>query len=106
MIAPFIEQLFWQMLLYPESTQRGPLGSVLGGREIRIDEMASAYRGVLSEREEGPDTVVVTVELAPEDTEIQTIVIELRLGRAEGYWVVVAFSDLARTFAELLEQGR
>ena len=106
MIAPFIEQLFWQMLLDPEATQRGPLGSVLGGREIRIDEMVSAYQGVLSERDEGPDTVVVTVELAPDGARIQPIAIELRLGRAEGYWVVVAFSDLAQTFAELMEQGR
>ncbi len=106
MIAPLIEQLFWQMLLDPESAQRGMLGSVLGGREIRIDEMAAAYRGVLSEREEGPDTVVVTVELAPDNAEIQPIAVELRLGRAEGYWVVVAFTDLAQTFAELMEQGR
>ena len=106
MIAPFVEQLFWQMLLDPESAQRGPLGSVLGGREIRIDEMVAAYRGVLSEREEGPDTVTVTVELAPDDAEIQPVAVELRLGRAEGYWVVVAFSDLAQTFAELMERER
>ena len=106
MIAPLIEQFFWQMLLDPESVQRGPLGPVLGGREIRIDEMAAAYQGVLSEREEGPDTVVVTIELAPDDAEIPPIAVELRLGRAEGYWVVVAFSDLAQTFAELMEQGR
>ena len=106
MIAPLIEQLFWQMLLDPEAAQRGPLGSVLGGREIRVDEMAAAYQGVLSEREEGPDTVVVTVELAPDDANIQPIAVELRLGRAEGHWVVVAFSNLAQTFAELVEQGR
>lgn len=106
MIAPFIEQLFWQMLLDPESARRGMLGSVLAGREIRIDEMAAAYQGVLSEREEGPDTVVVTVELAPDNAEIQPIAVELRLGRAEGYWVVVAFTDLAQIFAELMEQGR
>lgn len=106
MIAPFIEQLFWQLLLDPESAQRGPLGSVLGGREIRIDEMAAAYRGVLSEREEGPDTVVVTVELAPDDADMQPVAVELRLERTDGYWVVVAFSDLAPTFAELMERGR
>jgi hypothetical protein len=106
MIAPFIEQMFWQLLLDPESAQRGPLGSALGGREIRIDEMASAYQGVSSEREEGPDSVIVTVELVPVGAEIQTIALELRLGRAEGYWVVVAFSDLAQTLAEFMERGR
>ena len=106
MIAPFIEQFFWQMLLDPESVQRGPIGSVLGGREIRIDEMGSAYRGVLSERAEGPDTVVVTVEFAPDNAEIQPFAVELRLGRAEDYWVVVAFTDLTQIFAELMEQGR
>ena len=68
--------------------------------------MVAAYRGVLSEREEGPDTVTVTVELAPDDAEIQPVAVELRLGRAEGYWVVVAFSDLAQTFAELMERER
>jgi hypothetical protein len=93
------------MLLDPEALQRGPLASVLGNRDIRFDEIASAYQGVVSQREEGPDEIVVEVELAPEDLAGQSIVVNLRLERAEGYWRVIAFSDLAETFGELMERG-
>ncbi len=105
MIAPLIEQVFWQMLLDPEALQRGPLASVLGNRDIRFDEIASAYQGVVSQREEGPDEVMVEVELAPEDLDGQSIIVDLRLERAEGHWIVIAFSDLAETFGELMQRG-
>ena len=84
-------------------SERGPRASVLGGRNIRFDEMASAYQGVLSQQEEGPDEVVVEVEIAPDDA--QPFTVELRLQRAEGYWRVIAFSNLAQTFGSLMERG-
>ena len=105
MIAPLIEQMFWQMLLDPEALQRGPLASVLGDRTIRFDEISSAYQGVVSQLEEGPDEIVVQVELAPEDLDGRSITVDLRLERAEGYWRVIAFSGLGETFGELMERG-
>ena len=106
MIAPFIEQFFWQMLLDPEATQRGPLAQVLRGRDIRLDKLAAAYQGVISQSENGADSVLATVELAPDDVAIGPVRLALQLERAEGYWRVVAFSNLAQTFGELLERDR
>ena len=105
MIAPLIEQLFWQMLLDPEAAQRGPLAAALGGRDIRLDEMASSYQGVVSQHEEGPDEIVLGLELAPDDADVEPITVDVRLERQEGYWKVVAFSNLSQTFGELMERG-
>ncbi len=101
MIAPLMEQLFWQMMLDPESIAQGPMGSMLGNKSLPFEELGSAFQGVLEERTEGNESIVA-IELADEDSERPPLVLEMRLERVEGDWQVVAFENLGDIIAEEL----
>ena len=99
MIAPFMEQIFWQMMLHPESMGQGPLGMVLGNQPLPFEELGSAFQGVLEERTEGNESIVA-IELLDEDSEGPPLVLELRLERVEGKWQVTAFENLGDIIVE------
>jgi len=101
MIAPLMEQLFWQMMLDPESLQQGPLGMMLRNQELPFENLASAYRGVLSEHQEGNEAIVA-IELLDEDSDRPPMVFQLRLERIEGDWQVVAFENLSDAIEEAM----
>ena len=101
MIGPLMEQLFWQMMLDPESLQQGPLGMMLGNQELPFKDLASAYRGVLREHQEGNEAIVA-IELLDEDSGRPPMVFQLRLERIEGDWQVVAFENLSDAIAEAM----
>ncbi|MCH7683079.1 MAG: hypothetical protein IIB35_05070 [Gemmatimonadetes bacterium] len=101
MIAPLMEQLFWQMMLDPESLQQGPLGMMLGNRELPFEDIASAYQGVLREEREG-NKAIVAIELLDENSGRPPMVFQLRLERVEGDWQVVAFDNLSDAIAEVM----
>ena len=101
MIAPLMEQLFWQMMLDPESLQQGPIAMVLGNRPLPFAELGNAYRGVLEERREGAEAIVA-IELLDEAAGAPPTVVQLRLERVEGDWQVVAFDNLSEVIAEAL----
>jgi hypothetical protein len=102
MIAPLMEQLFWQMMLDPESLQEGPLAMVLGTQPLPFEELGEAYRGVLEEQREG-DGAIVAIELLDEAAGAIPMVIQLRLERVEGDWRVVAFDNLSQAIAEVMQ---
>ena len=99
MIAPFMEQIFWQMMLDPESVGQGPLGMVLGDRSLPFAELGSAFQGVLEERTEGNESIVA-IELFDEDSGRPPLVLEMRLERVEGKWQVTAFENLSDIIVE------
>ena len=99
MIAPLMEQLFWQMMLDPESVAQGPMGSMLGNQSLPFEELGSAFQGVLEERTEGNESIVA-IELLDEDWERPPLVLEMRLERVEGDWQVIAFENLGDIIAE------
>ncbi len=101
MIAPLMEQLFWQMMLDPESLQQGPLGMMLGNQELPFKNLASAYQGVLREHQEGNEAIVA-IELLDEGSGRPPMVFQLRLERVEGDWQVVAFENLSDAIAEAM----
>lgn len=101
MIAPLMEQLFWQMMLDPESLQRGPLGMMLGNQKLPFEDIASAYQGVLREEREG-NKAIVAIELLDENSGRPPMVFQLRLERVEGDWQVVAFDNLSDAIAEVM----
>ncbi len=101
MIPPLLEQLFWQMMLDPESLQQGTLGMLLGNRELPFENIASSYQGVLREQREGNEAIV-TIELLDEDSGRPPMVFQLRLERIEGDWQVVAFENLSDAIAEAM----
>ena len=101
MIAPLMEQLFWQMMLDPESLRQGPLGMMLGNRELPFEDIASAYQGVLREEREG-NKAIVAIELLDENSGRPPMVFQLRLERVEGAWQVVAFDNLSDAIAEVM----
>ena len=101
MIAPLMEQLFWQMMLDPESFQRGPLSMMLGNQELPFEDLASAYQGVLREEREG-NKAIVAIELLNENSDRPPMVFQLRLERVEGDWQVVAFDNLSDAIAEVM----
>ena len=101
MIAPLMEQLFWQMMLDPESLRQGPLGMMLGNQELPFENLASAYQGVLREQREGNDAIVA-IELLDEHSGRPPMVVQLRLERIEGDWQVVAFDNLSNAIAEAM----
>ena len=94
MIAPLMEQIFWQMMLDPESLAQGPMGMVLGNQPLPFEELGSAYQGVLEERTEGNESIVA-IELLNEDSGRPPLVLEMRLERVEGDWQVIAFENLS-----------
>lgn len=104
MIAPLMEQLFWQMMLDPESLRQGPLGMMLGNRELPFEDLASAYQGVLREEREG-NKAIVAIELLDENSGRPPMVLQLRLERVEGDWQVVAFDNLSGAIAEVMGVG-
>jgi len=101
MIAPLMEQLFWQMMLDPESLQQGPLGMMLGNQKLPFEDIASAYQGVLREEREG-NKAIVAIELLDENSGRPPMVFQLRLERVEGDWQVVAFDNLSDAIAEVM----
>ena len=105
MIAPLMEQMFWQMLLDPESFRQGLFGAALGEREIPFEEIAEAYQGVAYELDADRDQRIVGIDLAREES-ADTVTIELILERGEDGWRVVEFADLADAIAETVGSGR
>jgi hypothetical protein len=101
MIAPLMEQLFWQMMLDPESLKQGPLGMMLGNQELPFKNLASAYQGVLREQREGNEATVA-IELLNEDSGRPPMVFQLRLERIGGVWQVVAFENLSEAISEAM----
>ena len=99
MIAPFLEQILWQMMLDPESLAQGPMGMILGNRPLPFGELGSAFQGVLEERTEGNESIVA-IELLDEDSGRAPLVLEMRLERVEGEWRVIAFENLTDIIAE------
>ncbi len=99
MIAPFMEQIFWQMMLDPESLAQGPMGTMLGGQSLPFEELGTAYNGVLEERTDG-DESIVAIELLNADAGSPPMVLELRLERVEGDWQVIAFENLSDVIAK------
>ncbi len=99
MIAPFMEQILWQMMLHPESLAQGPLGMILGDQPLPFEELGSTFQGVLDERTEG-DESIVAIELSNEDSGNPPMVIEMRLERVEGEWQVIAFENLSDIITE------
>jgi hypothetical protein len=102
MIAPLMEQLFWQMMLDPEALQEGPIGMFLGNQPLPFEGLGNAYRGVLNEQREG-DEALVAIELLEEGT--PPMVLQLRLERIEGDWQVVEFDNLSEAIAEALRNS-
>jgi hypothetical protein len=102
MIAPVMEQLFWQMMLDPEGLQQGPLGMMLGSQRLPFQELGEAYQGVVQEQRDG-DEAIVSVELTNEAAGTPTVVVQLRLERIEGDWQVVGFENLSDVVAEALD---
>ena len=103
MIAPLMEQVFWQMLLTPDAVRQGPLAAVLGDRALEFDKITTAYQGVVYEREAGEERIA-GIQLAGEAPGAPTVTIEVLLEAEEGYWRVVAFIDLAETLTGLVER--
>ena len=99
MIAPFMEQILWQMMLDPESLAQGPMGMILGNRPLPFQELGSAYQGVLEERTEGNESIVA-IELSNEDSGNPPVVLKMRLERVEGKWQVIAFENLSEIVTE------
>ncbi len=99
MIAPFMEQIFWQMMLDPESLAQGPMGMVLGNQPLPFEDLGSAYQGVLEERTEGSESIVA-IELLNEDSGRPPMVLEMRLEQVHGEWQVIAFENLTDIIAE------
>ena len=104
MIAPLMEQLFWQMMLDPESLQEGPIGMFLGNQPLPFEELGNAYRGVLEEQRDGNEAMVA-IELLDEANNTPPMVLQLRLERVEGDWRVVAFDNLSQAIAEMLQSS-
>ena len=99
MIAPLMEQIFWQMMLDPESLVQGPMGMVLGNQPLPFEDLGSAYQGVLEERTEG-NASIVAIELLNEDSGNPPMVLEMRLEQVHGEWQVIAFENLSDIIAE------
>ncbi len=99
MIAPLMEQIFWQMMLDPESLKQGPMGMMLGNQPLPFEELGSAYQGVLEERTDGAESIVA-IELMTEDSGSPPIVLEMRLAQVHGEWQVIAFENLSDIIAE------
>ena len=99
MIAPFLEQILWQMMLDPESLAQGPMGMILGDRPLPFGELGSAFQGVLEERTEGNESIVA-IELLNDESGILPLVLEMRLERVEGEWRVIAFENLGDIIVE------
>ena len=99
MIAPLMEQIFWQMMLDPESLAQGPMGMVLGNQPLPFEDLGSAYQGVLEERTEG-NASIVAIELLNEDSGNPPMVLEMRLEQVHGEWQVIAFENLTDIIAE------
>ena len=99
MIAPLMEQIFWQMMLDPESLAQGPMGMMLGDQPLPFEELGSAFQGVLEERTEGNESIVA-IELLNEDSGNPPMVLEMRLERVEGDWQVIAFENLSDIIAK------
>ncbi len=99
MIAPFMEQILWQMMIDPESLAQGPMGMVLGNQPLPFEDLGSAYQGVLEERTEGSESIVA-IELLNEDSGDPPMVLEMRLEQVHGEWQVIAFENLTDIIAE------
>ena len=99
MIAPFLEQILWQMMLDPESLAQGPMGMILGNRPLPFGELGSAFQGVLEERTEGNEAIVA-IELLNDESGVLPLVLEMRLEQVEGEWRVIAFENLSDIIAE------
>ena len=104
MVAPMIEQLFWQMMLDPESLAQGPIGQILGVQPLPFAELDEAYQGVVNERRDGDDAVV-SVELSHASSG-RTVVLDMRLEEGEDGWTVVSFDNLEDTITNILEEAR
>ena len=104
MLAPLMEQMFWQMLLDPESFRQGPFASVLGGGALPFDGIAEAYQGVLYERNDEILGHIVGIDLSPDAD--STKVLELVMERGEDVWRLVAFADLVGKLEEMMEDQR
>ncbi len=99
MIAPFMEQIFWQMMLDPESLAQGPMGMILGNRPLPFEELGRAFQGVLEERTAGNESIVA-IELLNDESGVLPLVLEMRLEQVEGEWRVIAFENLSDIIAE------
>ncbi len=99
MIAPLMEQIFWQMMLDPESLKQGPMGMMLGNQPLPFEELGSAYQGVLEERTDGAESIVA-IELMTEDSGSPPLVLEMRLEQVHGEWQVIAFENLTDIIAK------
>ena len=106
MLAPLMEQVFWQMMLSPESLERGPLGSILGNAPIRFDRMSEFYRGVISESDDDDGLAFVSVELTAQGADAVPVIIDLAVEREERHWKVVGFANLTGTMLDLMAGRR
>jgi hypothetical protein len=104
MLAPLLEQMFWQMLLDPDSFRQGPFASVLGGQNLVFDGIAEAYQGVAYERDDENDQRIVAIDLGSEAD--PTRVLEIVMERGEDGWRMVAFADLVSQIEGMMESGR
>ncbi|MCZ6918833.1 MAG: hypothetical protein O7I93_18810 [Gemmatimonadetes bacterium] len=104
MLAPLMEQMFWQMLLDPESFRRGPFAGILGGETFAFDRISEAYRGVAYERKDENDRRIVGIDLSSEAD--SSNVVELVMERGEDTWQMVGFVDLAGKIEEMIETQR
>ena len=103
MLAPLLAQMFWQMMLDPDSFRQGPFASVLGGQNLVFDGIAEAYQGVAYERDEN-DQRIVAIDLASEAD--STRVLEIVMERGEDGWRMVAFADLVGQIEAMMENER
>jgi len=103
MIAPMMEQLFWQMMLHPEAFEEGPIGQVLGGQPLPFAQLGDAYQGVTSERRDGDDAIV-SMELSHESSG-RSVVLDMRLEETEDGWRVVSFDNLQETITNILNEA-
>ena len=103
MLAPLLAQMFWQMMLDPDSFRQGPFASVLGGQNLVFDGIAEAYQGVAYERDEN-DQRIVAIDLASEAD--STRVLEIVMERGEDGWRMVAFANLVGQIEAMMENER
>lgn len=104
MLAPLMEQMFWQMLLDPDSFRRGPFAGILGGETLAFDRISEAYQGVAYERKDENDRRIVGIDLSSEAD--SSNVLELVMERGEDTWQMVGFVDLLGKIEEMIEKQR
>ncbi len=104
MLAPLMEQMFWQMLLDPDSFRQGPFAGILGGETLAFDRISEAYQGVAYERKVENDRRIVGIDLSSEAD--SSNVLELVMERGEDTWRMVGFADLLGEIEEMIETQR